>query len=182
MSFDLGSLFKMAALAALTMGTGGAAAPLMGAEAAGGAAGAAGGGGWLSSLLGGGMAGAAPGVALPAATSGAGIANASPEFLSAVGLPDLAGSGATAAGSTSMAAPDSMLNQWLKTGSNAMDLLGKAKQASAPTTPPPTPGASAPLSSGGAPPISFGGGGGEDPYRAYLAKIMKQHSGMGGGY
>ena len=115
MSFDLGSLFKMAALAALTMGTGGAAAPLMGAEAAGGAAGAAGGGGWLSSLLGGGMAGAAPGVALPAATSGAGIANASPEFLSAVGLPDLAGSGATAAGSTSMAAPDSMLNQWLKT-------------------------------------------------------------------
>ena len=145
-----------------------------------GGAGAAG-GGMLSSILGGLGGAAAPMATLPAATAGTGIASASPELLNAVGLPDLAGG----AGAAAPEAGGFSLGNILKTGGQALDVAGKAKQLTAPTVAPPQPAASTPSSggAGAAPPVSFGGGG-DDAYASQLQKILKQHtsSGMGGGY
>jgi len=173
MNFDLGSILKLAAMAALTAGTGGAAGPLMGAEATGG-------GGIFSSILGGLGGAAAPTAALPAATAGTGIASASPELLNAVGLPDLAGG----AGATP-AAGGFNLGDILKTGGQALDVAGKAKQLTAPSVAPPSPsGTGSGVSNAGAAPAVNFSGGSDDAYASQLQKILKQHtsSGMGGGY
>jgi len=147
-----------------------------------GGAGAAG-GGMLSSILGGLGGAAAPTAALPAATAGTGIASASPELLNAVGLPDLAGG----AGAAAPEAGGFSLGNILKTGGQAMDLMGKAKQLTAPTVAPPQPVASSASGAGGggaAPAVNFGGGSSDDQYASQLQKILKQHTsgGLGGGY
>ena len=140
-----------------------------------GGAGAAG-GGMLSSILGGLGGAAAPMATLPTATAGAGIENASPDFLNAVGLPDLAAKASPAAGGFN-------LGDILKTGGQALDVAGKAKQLTAPSVAPPSPSGtgSGVSNAGAAPAVNFSG---DDAYATQLQKILKQHtsSGLGGGY
>jgi hypothetical protein len=80
------------------------------------------------------------------------------------------------------------LGDILKTGGQALDVAGKAKQLTAPSVAPPQPTA-APASAGAggagaAPAVNFGGGSPDDQYASQLQKILKQHTsnGMGGGY